>query len=226
MDQGTLYVVSTPIGNLADITLRALEVLKGVDEILCEDTRHSSRLLSHHGIQARTSPYHDHNKERRTPEVVSRLKAGESFAVICDAGTPGVSDEAFYLVRACRREDVPVVSAPGASALLTALVASGLPTDRFAFEGFLPRKPGERRRRLEAVAGEERTLVYYCSPYQVRAACEDFAAVFPEVRVVLARELTKLHEEFLSGTGAELLEKLPKEPKGEFVILFHPQGKG
>ncbi len=226
MEQGTLYVVSTPIGNLSDITLRALEVLKSVDEILCEDTRHSSRLLSHHGVKARTSPYHDHNKERRTPEIVSRLKAGESFAVICDAGTPGVSDEAFFLVRACRRDDVPVVSAPGASALLTALVASGLPTDRFAFEGFLPRKTGERRRRLEAVANEERTLVYYCSPYQVRSACEDFAAVFPLVKVVLARELTKLHEEFLIGTGTELLEKLPKEPKGEFVILFHPQGKG
>ncbi len=226
MDHGTLYVVSTPIGNLSDITLRALEVLKTVNEVLCEDTRHSSRLLSHHGIKVRTSPYHDHNKERRTPEIVSRLKSGESFAVICDAGTPGVSDEAFFLVRACRREDVPVSTAPGASAMLAAVVASGLPTDRFAFEGFLPRKAGERRRRLEAVASEDRTLIYYCSPYQVRAVCEDFAAVYPTVKVVLARELTKLHEEYLIGTGAELLEKLPKEPRGEFVVMFHPQGKG
>ena len=219
-------MVSTPIGNLADITLRALEVLKTVHEVLCEDTRHSSRLLSHYGISTRTSPYHDHNKERRTPEIVSRLQNGESFAVICDAGTPGVSDEAFFLVRACRREGVPVSTTPGPSALLAALVASGLPTDRFAFDGFLPRKSGERRRRIEATAGEERTIVFYCSPYQVRAVCEDFAAVFPEVKVVLARELTKLHEEYLSGTGAELLERLPKEPKGEFVVLFHPQGKG
>jgi 16S rRNA (cytidine1402-2'-O)-methyltransferase len=226
VEQGTLYVVSTPIGNLADITLRAIEVMKTVNEVLCEDTRHSSRLLSHHCIQVKTSPYHDHNKERRTPEIVSRLQAGESFAVICDAGTPGVSDAAFFLVRACRREGIPVSTAPGASALLAALVASGLPTDRFAFDGFLPRKSGERRRRIESVANEERTIVYYCSPYQVRAVCEDFAAVFPEVKVVLARELTKLHEEYLTGTGAELLEKLPKEPKGEFVVLFHPQGKG
>ena len=226
MDQGTLYVVSTPIGNLSDITYRAVEVLKTVNEVLCEDTRHSSRLLSHYGIKVRTSPYHDHNKERRTPEIVSRLKSGEAFAVICDAGTPGVSDEAFFLVRACRREGVPVTTTPGPSALLAALVASGLPTDRFAFEGFLPRKAGERRRKLEAMANEERTIVYYCSPYQVRAACEDFSVVFPEVQVVLARELTKLHEEYMSGTGAELLAKLPKEPRGEFVIAFHPQGKG
>ena len=226
MDQGTLYVVSTPIGNLSDITLRALEVLKNVHEVLCEDTRHSSRLLSHHGIQVRTSPYHDHNKERRTPEIVSRMQSGESFAVICDAGTPGVSDEAFFLVRACRREGVPVSTAPGASALLAALVASGLPTDRFAFDGFLPRKSGERRRRIESVANEERTIVYYCSPYQVRSVCEDFAAVYPELKVVLARELTKLHEEYLTGTGAELLQKLPEVPKGEFVVMFHPQGKG
>jgi len=223
---GTLHVVSTPIGNLLDITLRALEVLKSVDEILCEDTRHTSRLLSHHGVRTRTSPYHDHNKERRTPELVSRLKSGESFAMVCDAGTPGVSDESFFLVRACRREDIPVTTAPGASAMLAALVVSGLPTDRFAFEGFLPRKHGERRRRIEATAGEDRTLVFYCSPYQVRGVCEDLAAVLPEVRVVLARELTKLYEEYLIGTGAELLEKLPKEPKGEFVVLFHPQGKG
>lgn len=226
MTQGTLHVVSTPIGNLLDITLRALETLKSVDEILCEDTRHSGRLLSHHGIRTRTSPFHDHNKERRTPELVSRLKAGESFALICDAGTPGVSDEAFYLVRACRREDVPVSTAPGASAMLSALVASGLPTDRFAFEGFLPRKSGERRRRIEAVASEDRTLIWYCSPYQVRAVCQDFADVLPATRVVLARELTKLHEEYLSGTGSELLDKLPKEPKGEFVVLCHPLGKG
>jgi len=219
-------VVSTPIGNLLDITLRALETLKSVDEILCEDTRHSGRLLSHHGIRTRTSPFHDHNKERRTPELVSRIKAGESFALICDAGTPGVSDEAFYLVRACRREDVPVSTAPGASAMLSALVASGLPTDRFAFEGFLPRKSGERRRRIEAVASEDRTLIWYCSPYQVRAVCQDFADVLPATRVVLARELTKLHEEYLSGTGSELLERLPKEPKGEFVVMFHPLGKG
>jgi 16S rRNA (cytidine1402-2'-O)-methyltransferase len=223
---GTLHVVSTPIGNLLDITLRALEVLKSVDEILCEDTRHTSRLLSHHGVHTRTSPYHDHNKERRTPELVSRLKEGESFAMVCDAGTPGVSDEAFFLVRACRRDDIPVTTAPGASAMLAALVASGLPTDRFAFEGFLPRKHGERRRRIEAAATEDRTLIFYCSPYQVRGVCEDLAAVLPEVRAVLARELTKLYEEYLVGTGAELLEKLPKEPKGEFVVLFHPLGKG
>ncbi|HNY31815.1 MAG TPA: 16S rRNA (cytidine(1402)-2'-O)-methyltransferase [Fibrobacteria bacterium] len=226
MPEGTLHIVSTPIGNLQDITLRALDVFRTVDEILCEDTRHSSRLLSHHGIQVRTSPYHDHNKERRTPELVSRLKNGESFALICDAGTPGVSDEAFFLVRACRREGVPVTTAPGASAMLSALVASGLPTDRFAFEGFVPRKHGERQRKLAGLAQEDRTLIFYCSPYQVRGMCEDLALVLPEVRVVLARELTKLHEEYLVGTATELLARLPKEPKGEFVVLFHPQGKG
>jgi 16S rRNA (cytidine1402-2'-O)-methyltransferase len=223
---GTLHVVSTPIGNLQDITLRAIDTLRSVDEVLCEDTRHTGRLLAHHGLQVRTSPYHDHNKERRTPELVARLKAGESFAVVCDAGTPGVSDEAFYLVRACRREEIPVTTAPGPSALLAALVASGLPTDRFAFEGFLPRKSGERRRRLEAVAAEDRTLVWYCSPYQVRAVCQDLSELYPTHRAVLARELTKLHEQYLTGTGSELLAALPTEPKGEFVVLLHPQGKG
>lgn len=226
MEQGTLYVVSTPIGNLSDITLRALDLLKEVDEILCEDTRHSSRLLSAHGVRTRTSSYHDHNKERRTQELVRRLQEGESFAMICDAGTPGVSDEAFYLVRACRKAEVKVSPVPGASALLSALVASGLPTDRFAFEGFLPRKSGERRRRLEGVRQDDRTVVFYVSPWQVRHACEDLGELYPEVKVVLARELTKIHEEFLEGTGGELLARLPAEPKGEFVLLFHPQGKG
>lgn len=226
METGTLHIVSTPIGNLSDITLRALEILKTVDEILCEDTRHSGRLLSAHGVRTRTSPYHDHNKERRTEELVQRLLGGESFAMICDAGTPGVSDEAFYLVRACRRAGARVSPVPGASALLSALVASGLPTDRFAFDGFLPRKSGERKRKLEAVRGEERTIAYYVSPWQVRQSCQDLSELYPETRIVLARELTKIHEEFLSGTGADLLAQLPAEPKGEFVLLFHPGGKG
>lgn len=226
MDTGTLHIVSTPIGNLSDITLRALEILKSVDEILCEDTRHSGRLLSAHGVRTRTSPYHDHNKERRTEELVQRLLGGENFAMICDAGTPGVSDEAFFLVRACRRAGVRVSPVPGPSALLSALVASGLPTDRFAFDGFLPRKSGERRRKLEAVRGEERTIAYYVSPWQVRQSCQDLSELYPDVRIVLARELTKLHEEFLAGTGADLLAQLPAEPKGEFVLLFHPGGKG
>lgn len=219
-------MVSTPIGNLQDITLRALEILRTVDEILCEDTRHSSRLLGAHGIHTRTSPFHDHNKERRTQELVQRILGGESFALISDAGTPGVNDEAFFLVRACRRAGAKVSPVPGASALLSGLVASGLPTDRFAFDGFLPRKEGERRRKLESVRSEERTIAYYVSPWQVRRVCEDMALLYPEVKVVLARELTKLHEEFLEGTGAELLAKLPAEPKGEFVAMFHPQGKG
>ncbi len=218
----TLYLVSTPIGNLEDITLRAISVLKGVDEVLCEDTRHTSRLLGAHGIEVRTSAYHDHNKERRTPELLERLKNGASFAVVCDAGTPGVSDEAFYLVRACRREDVNVVPIPGAAAFLSAIVASGLPTDKFSFEGFLGRKKSERQRQFEAIRGTRRTAAYYVSPYQVRTACEELSVLFPESPVVLARELTKLHEEFLRGTAAELLARLPKEPRGEFVLLFHP----
>ncbi|MEN9355737.1 MAG: hypothetical protein RL318_3062 [Fibrobacterota bacterium] len=219
---GTLYVVSTPIGNLEDITLRAISVLRKVDEVLCEDTRHSSRLFQAHAIEVRTSAYHDHNKERRTPELVERLKNGASFAVICDAGTPGVSDEAFYLVRACRREDVSVVPIPGAAAFLSAIVCSGLPTDRFSFEGFLGRKKSERARQFEAIRGTKRTGCWYVSPYQVRTACEELAVLFPESPVVLARELTKLHEQFLRGTAAEILAGLPKEPKGEFVLLFHP----
>lgn len=226
MDTGTLHIVSTPIGNLSDITLRALEVLKTVDEILCEDTRHSGRLLSAHGVRTRTSPYHDHNKERRTDELVQRMLGGENFAMICDAGTPGVSDEAFFLVRACRRAGVRVSPVPGASALLSALVASGLPTDRFAFDGFLPRKSGERKRKLEALRGEERTVAFYVSPWQVRQSCQDIAELYPETRVVLAREITKIHEEFLAGTASDLVAQLPAEPKGEFVLLFHPGGKG
>ncbi len=219
---GTLYIVATPIGNLEDITLRALSVLRGVDEVLCEDTRHTARLFGAHGIEAHVSAYHDHNKERRTPDLLQRLKDGASFAVVCDAGTPGVSDEAFYLVRACRREDVNVVPIPGAAAFLNAIIASGLPTDRFSFEGFLGRKKGERHRQFEAIRGTRRTAAFYVSPYQVRTACEDLAELYPESPVVLARELTKLHEEFLRGTAAELLARLPKEPRGEFVLLFYP----
>ncbi len=219
---GTLYIVATPIGNLDDITLRALKVLRGVDEVLCEDTRHSAHLFGAHGIEAKVSAYHDHNKERRTPELIERLQSGASFAVVCDAGTPGVSDEAFFLVRACRRENVPVVPVPGAAAFLNAIIASGLPTNRFSFEGFLGRKSSERKRQFEAARGTRRTAAFYVSPYQVRTACEDLAEIFPHSPVVLARELTKIHEEFLSGTATELLARLPAEPRGEFVFLFYP----
>jgi 16S rRNA (cytidine1402-2'-O)-methyltransferase len=217
-----LYIVSTPIGNLSDITARASKILGECDLILAEDTRVSKRLLDHLGISARVSAYHDFNKEKVTPSLVASLKDGKEIALITDAGTPGVADPAFYLVRAAIAEGIGVAPVPGASAFLAALVASGLPTDRFIFENFLPNKGTQRRKIFEALRDEPRTVIFYETPHRIVKALEDIRDVLGDVRVVIARELTKIHEEFLRGSAEKLLSHFAAHPpRGEMVVLFN-----
>lgn len=223
---GALTLVSTPIGNLGDITLRALEVLKSADLVLAEDTRHSRRLFDHYGINTTLMAYHDHNKERVTPGIIGRIKNGENLALISDAGTPGVSDPGFYLVRAALEEGVKVTAAPGANAILPALVTSGFPTDSFVFEGFTPKKKGELTRKIEALRGETRTVLFYVSPHQLTKVLGAFAAVLPDRTLAVARELTKLYEEVVRGTPGELLERFEnRKVRGEIVLLVKGEGK-
>ncbi len=218
---GTLYLVSTPIGNLEDITLRALRVLKEVELIAAEDTRRTRRLLRHYQISRPLISYHDHNKEARSPSLLEKLNSGESLALVSDAGTPGISDPAFYLVRLAIQHGVPVVPVPGPSALISALIVSGLPPDRFAFEGFLPAKSGRRRRKLKALAGEERTILFFESPYRLKRTLEDILEIMGDRRATVARELTKKFEEVTRGTVTQLLEHYgEKKPRGEVVIVL------
>ena len=229
-----LYLVATPIGNLEDITFRAVRVLKSCHRILAEDTRHSRTLLHHYGIQKPLEPYHDFNKERATPGILQRLRDGETVALICDAGTPGIADPAFNLVKAALAENLPVVPVPGPSALLAALTASGLPTDRFSFENFPPKKSAQRKHKLVALkakwAADENhapTLGFFVSPYNLVSFLQEIAETFgPDLHVVLAREITKKFEEFRRGPVSELAAHFEKHaPRGEFVLLFHPQNK-
>src|ERR1700680_4540748 len=218
-----LYLVGTPIGNLEDITLRALRVLKEVDVIACEDTRQTQKLLNHYSISTRTTSYHEHNEMTKSAELVKEMQEGASVALVTDAGTPGISDPGYRLIALAIRHRVPVVPIPGASAFLAALVASGLPTDSFRFSGFLPAKRGERRAALEAVKNSPRTQVFYEAPHRVVEALEDVCEVLGEARhVVIAREVTKLHEEFLRGRAGQVLEKLKSRDavKGEITLLI------
>jgi 16S rRNA (cytidine1402-2'-O)-methyltransferase len=218
-----LYLVATPIGNLEDITLRALRVLKEVDQIACEDTRQTQKLLNHYGITTRTISYHEHNEMTRAAELVKELQEGASVALVTDAGMPGISDPGFRLISLAIRHHVPVVPIPGASAFLAALVASGLPTDSFRFSGFLPAKRGERRAALEAIKTSPRTQVFYEPPHRVVEALADIVEVLGSTRlVVIAREVTKLHEEFLRGRASEVLETLKARDgvKGEITLLI------
>ena len=221
-----LYIVSTPIGNLADITVRASKILAGCDFILAEDTRTSKKLLTHLGITPPMTAYHDFNKEKVTPAIIESLKDGKEIALITDAGTPGVADPAFYITRAAIAEGIPVIPIPGASALLAALVASGLPTDRFIFENFLPNKSTQRRKLFESLKNEPRTMIFYETPHRIIKTLEDIRDVLGGVRVVIARELTKIHEEFLRGSAEELLAHFAAHPpKGEMVVLFNTRIK-
>jgi 16S rRNA (cytidine1402-2'-O)-methyltransferase len=218
-----LYLVATPIGNLEDITLRALRVLKEVDLIACEDTRQTQKLLNHYNITTRTVSYHEHNEMTRAAELVKDLQEGASVALVTDAGMPGISDPGFRLISLAIRHHVPVVPIPGASAFLAALVASGLPTDSFRFSGFLPAKRGERRAALEAIKTSPRTQVFYEAPHRIVDALSDVVEVLGEDRhVVIAREVTKLHEEFLRGRASEVLETLKSREgvKGEITLLI------
>ncbi|MGC2170212.1 MAG: 16S rRNA (cytidine(1402)-2'-O)-methyltransferase [Candidatus Sulfotelmatobacter sp.] len=218
-----LYLVATPIGNLEDITLRAVRVLKEVDVIACEDTRQTQKLLNHYGIMARTISYHEHNEMTRSAELVKEMQEGASVALVTDAGMPGISDPGFRLISLAIRHHLPVVPIPGASAFLAALVASGLPTDSFRFSGFLPAKRGERRAALEAIRTSPRTQVFYEAPHRIVEALADVVEILGKARhVVVAREVTKLHEEFLRGRAGDLLEKLRSRDavKGEITVLI------
>ena len=224
-----LYLVATPIGNLEDITLRAVRVMKEVDVVACEDTRQTQKLLNHYGITTRTISYHEHNEMTRAAELVKEMQEGASVALVTDAGMPGISDPGFRLISLAIRHHVPVVPIPGASAFLAALVASGLPTDSFRFSGFLPAKRGERRAALEAIRTSPRTQVFYEAPHRIVDALSDVAEVLGENRhVVIAREVTKLHEEFLRGRAGELLEMLKSRDgvKGEITLLIGKAEEG
>jgi 16S rRNA (cytidine1402-2'-O)-methyltransferase len=219
----SLYLVATPIGNLEDITLRALRVLKEVDLIACEDTRQTMKLLSHYGIQTRTVSYHEHNEMTKAAELVVNLEGGAQIALVTDAGMPGISDPGFRLISLAIRHHVPVIPIPGASAFLAALVASGLPTDSFRFSGFLPAKAGQRRKLLESVKDSPRTQVFYEAPHRLLDTLADVVEVFGiERHVVVAREVTKMHEEFLRGPAREILEQLKArgDVKGEITLLI------
>jgi 16S rRNA (cytidine1402-2'-O)-methyltransferase len=224
LDPGpALYLVATPIGNLEDITLRALRVLRGVDLIACEDTRQTQKLLNHYGITTRTISYHEHNEMTKAAELVVDLESGARIALVTDAGMPGISDPGFRLISLAIRHRVPVIPIPGASAFLAALVASGLPTDSFRFSGFLPAKPGERRTVLEGIRTSPRTQVFYEAPHRMLDSLDDIAAVLgPDRHVVIAREVTKIHEEFLRGRVDELLATLKSrnDVKGEITLLI------
>jgi 16S rRNA (cytidine1402-2'-O)-methyltransferase len=215
-----LYVVPTPIGNLEDITLRALRILKEVDLILAEDTRTTGKLLSHYQISTRLQSYHIFNEHKKTTDIADRILAGETVALVSDAGTPSVSDPGFMLVRACLERQVEVECLPGATALIPALVDSGFPSDKFCFEGFLPHKKG-RKTRLAELAGERRTIILYESPHRIVKTLQEMQqAMGDERRCSVSRELTKLHEETLRGTFSELLAHFArKEPRGEMVVV-------
>jgi 16S rRNA (cytidine1402-2'-O)-methyltransferase len=216
-----LYVVATPIGNLEDITLRAIRVLAGVDLIAAEDTRHTVRLLSHYEIRTPLISCHEHNEARRTQEIIEKIHSGESVALVSDAGTPSVSDPGYRLVRAAVKGGLDVFPIPGVSAAVTALSAAGLPTDTFLFLGFVPKKKGKRRELLASLTGEPRTLIFYESPRRVGALLEEIQDAMGDRRAVLARELTKLHEEFLRGSLSAVRDAVAarSELKGECTLL-------
>ena len=224
----TLYVVATPIGNLEDITYRAVRILQEVSLILAKDTRHSRLLMEHYEIRTPMESYHDFNKEEVTPKYVEYLKTQGDIAIVSDAGTPGIADPAFNLVRECVREGIAVRSIPGACAMINALVSSGLPTDRFRFENFSPKKSAQRLHLLEKLkSSADSTLIFYASPHNLVKFIDEIRQVFGEIPIALMRELTKKFEEHLVETPTKLLEHYKnREPKGEYVLLFHPQGKG
>ncbi len=220
---GTLYVVATPIGNLKDVTLRALETLKAVELIACEDTRQTQKLLGHYDIQKPLVSLHDHNERYRTPQLIERLQEGESIALVSDSGTPLISDPGWYLVKQATEAGISVTAIPGPSALITALVLSGLPTDRFVFEGFLPAKSAARRRKLEALKAQERTVIFYESPYRLVKALTDIRQVFGDITISCSRELTKHFEQTLRDRVGNLITHFTaSRPKGEFVLILQP----
>ena len=226
MEAGKLFLVGTPIGNLSDISFRALEILKSVEIIAAEDTRRTGILLAHFNIRNKLTSYHDFNKERVAPQMIDILKEGKSVAVVSDAGTPGISDPAYLLVKLAIEAHIDIQSIPGPTAFVSALIISGLPTDRFTFEGFLPPKQGKRSKRLEELGEETKTLIFYESPYRLVKTLKDIQQSFPERRMSVSRELTKKFEETVRGTTGQVLEYFQnKKVKGEFVIVIEGKQK-
>ncbi|HSB33684.1 MAG TPA: 16S rRNA (cytidine(1402)-2'-O)-methyltransferase [Nitrospirota bacterium] len=222
MSSGTLYIVSTPIGNLEDITLRAIRVLKEVDLIAAEDTRHTRHLLDRYEITTPLTSYHDHNKENKSPVLVERLLEGGNVALVSDAGTPGISDPGYVLINLAADQKIPVVPVPGATAAVAALSISGLPTDSFVFEGFLPAKHTARLKRLKNLTQEKRTIIFYEAPHKIVKTLEDMIEVFGDRKAVVTRELTKIHEETMRGMFSDILNHLRKGTvRGEFTIVVH-----
>lgn len=219
---GTLYLVATPIGNLGDITHRALQVLNDVDLIACEDTRHTHKLLNHYGINTKTISYHEHNEQHRAAELIERLKQGSHIAVVSDAGTPSISDPGFRLVRAAIENEILVVPVPGPSALISALIAAGLPTDEFFFAGFLPSRANARRARLADLQAVPGTLIFYEAPHRLAETLRDAYEILGEREAVVARELTKMHEEIRRGRLSKLTADYTEETdvRGEIVVLI------
>lgn len=218
---GTLYLVATPIGNLGDISLRALETLKSVDLIACEDTRQTGKLLKHFGISSRLLSYHEHNERERAAELKNLLLEGKNVAIVTDAGTPGIADPAFRAVRAAIEAEIKIIPIPGAVAFANAAIVSGLPTDALFFGNFLPSKKTERRRRLQEAAAIPATLVFYETPHRLRAALADCLEILGNRRAAVARELTKLHEEIVRGDLKDLIQKFAEtEPRGEIVLVI------
>ncbi|MBR4944721.1 MAG: 16S rRNA (cytidine(1402)-2'-O)-methyltransferase [Peptococcaceae bacterium] len=222
MSYGTLYLCATPIGNLQDITLRVLETLKTVDLVACEDTRKTLQLLNHFEISKPVTSYYEHNKMTKGDVIIQQLKDGKNIALVSDAGMPGISDPGYDLVQQCLAEDIPFTVLPGAVAAITGLVLSGLPTDRFSFEGFIPRQKKERLQYFQNLAQEERTMIFYESPHRLEDTLKTMAEVFPERSMAAARELTKKFEEIVRGTPSEVLAHFEAEGiRGEFVLLLH-----
>jgi 16S rRNA (cytidine1402-2'-O)-methyltransferase len=225
--RGRLFIVGTPIGNLEDITLRAIRTLKEVELIACEDTRRTQKLLNHYSIQTRSISYHEHNEMIRAPELVIQMEQGASIALVTDAGMPVISDPGFRLVHLAIRHNVPVVPVPGASAFVAALAASGLPVERFRFGGFLPNKKLARRKTLKELKGGAKTLVFYEAPHRVLDMLKDVRDMLGNPPVVVAREVTKIHEEFLRGSASEVLERLGEKPvKGEITVMVGAPTEG
>ncbi|HUI67754.1 MAG TPA: 16S rRNA (cytidine(1402)-2'-O)-methyltransferase [Nitrospirota bacterium] len=222
MSIGTLYIVATPIGNLEDITLRAIRVLREVDLIAAEDTRHTRHLLDRYEIETQLTSYHDHNKEEKAPILIAQILEGKSMALVSDAGTPGISDPGYFLINLAVDQKIPIAPIPGATAAIAALSISGLPTDSFVFEGFLPAKHGARLKRLQKLSQEERTIIFYEAPHKIIKTIEDMHGVFGDRRAVVTRELTKIHEETIRGTLSDILTRLHRGTiKGEFTIIVH-----
>ena len=219
MSSGVIYIVATPIGNLDDISFRAVETLRNVDLIACEDTRHTLKLLNKYEIKNKLIPYHDHNKIKKTPVLIEKLKEGQSLALVSDAGTPSISDPGFYLIREAIKNDIELSPIPGPTSLISAVVASGLEIDRFVFEGYLPRKKG-RTKRLKELAEYRVTIVIFEGPHRVIKTLNDLREYLGDRKAAIGREMTKINEEFIRGTLSELIAHYDsRKPRGEYVIV-------